>query len=94
MMWVPAQQLRVYSGSETTLVCVVEAHPEALTYWEFNGQMVTEVDGITMRELSGPPKYKVNICPKSPQVTAMENRTSDVIVIELQLITFYLSRLQ
>ena len=32
MMWVPAQQLSVYYGSEITLVCVVEAHPEALTY--------------------------------------------------------------
>ena len=59
MMWVPAQQLSVYYGSETTLVCVVEAHPEALTYWEFNGELVTEIDGITMRELSGPPNYKV-----------------------------------
>ena len=62
MMWVPAQQLSVYYGDDATLVCVVEAHPEALVYWEFDGQMVQEVSssGIEMSPLSGPPKYKVS----------------------------------
>ena len=59
MMWVPAQKLSVYRGEETTLVCVVEAHPEALVYWEFNGQMVQEINGVVMRQIRGPPKYKV-----------------------------------
>ena len=61
MMWVPAQQHSVYYGQDASLVCVVEAHPEALVYWEFNGQMVQEVDGIQIRQIQGPPgpKYKV-----------------------------------
>ena len=59
MMWVPAQKLSVYRGSETTLVCVVEAHPEALVFWEFNGQMLQEINGVVMRQIRGPPKYKV-----------------------------------
>lgn len=59
MMWVPAQLQSVYYGDEATLVCVVEAHPEALVYWEFNGQMVQEVDGIRMKQIRGPPPYKV-----------------------------------
>ena len=59
MMWVPAQKLSVYHGQEATLVCVVEAHPEALVYWEFNGQMVQEINGVVQRQIRGPPKYKV-----------------------------------
>lgn len=61
MMWVPAQQLSVYYGDSASLVCVVEAHPEALVYWEFNGQMVQEIDGIQITTVRGPPspKYKV-----------------------------------
>ena len=59
MMWVPAQKLSVYRGAETTLVCVVEAHPEALVFWEFNGQMVQEINGVVMKQIRGPPKYKV-----------------------------------
>ena len=59
MMWVPAQRRSVYYGSEVELICVVEAHPEALTYWEFNGELVQESNDITMREISGPPNYKV-----------------------------------
>ena len=58
-MWVPAQKLSVYHGQEATLVCVVEAHPEALVYWEFNGQMVQEINGVVQRQIRGPPKYKV-----------------------------------
>ena len=37
----------------------VEAHPEALVYWEFNGQMVQEINGVVQRQIRGPPKYKV-----------------------------------
>ncbi len=60
MMWVPAQQLSVYHGDDATLVCVIEAHPEALVYWEFNGQMVQEGGELQVRRISGPPspKYK------------------------------------
>ena len=74
MMWVPAQQISVYYGDDATLVCMVEAHPEALVYWEFNGQMIQEVGGIQMRQLRGPPKYKVmganpvgHLHPEPPQ---------------------------
>ena len=61
MMWVPAQQMNVYYGQDATLVCVVEAHPDALVYWEFNGQIVQENQGYHMKILKGPPspKYKV-----------------------------------
>ena len=64
MMWVPAQQMNVYYGQDATLVCVVEAHPDALVYWEFNGQIVQENQGYHMKILKGPPspKYKVFIC--------------------------------
>ena len=68
MMWVPAQQLSVYYGSEITLVCVVEAHPEALTFWMVNGQMSQEVGGIVTEEISGPPKYKTTMKLKIPKV--------------------------
>ena len=63
MMWVPAQQMNVYYGQDATLVCVVEAHPDALVYWEFNGQIVQENQGYHMKILKGPPspKYKVFI---------------------------------
>ena len=61
MMWVPAQLMNVYLGSQATLKCVVEAHPDPLVYWEFNGQIVTEHHGISMQQVRGPPspKYKV-----------------------------------
>ena len=32
-----------------TLVCVVEAHPDALVYWEFNGQIVKKNQGYHMK---------------------------------------------
>ena len=32
MMWVPVQQMNVYYGQDATLVCVVEAHPNALVF--------------------------------------------------------------
>ena len=62
-MWVPAQQMNVYYGQDATLVCVVEAHPDALVYWEFNGQIVQENQGYHMKILKSPPspKYKVLI---------------------------------
>ena len=41
MMWVPQQQISAVQGSEeVTLDCVVEAHPEALTFWEKGGRML------------------------------------------------------
>ena len=46
MMWVPAQQMNVYYGQDATLVCVVEAHPDALVYWEFNGQIAKKIRDI------------------------------------------------
>jgi hypothetical protein len=59
MMWVPAQQMRVVRGEEAKLVCYVEAHPEALVYWEHNGHMVQEGGHILTRHHRGTPKYKV-----------------------------------
>merc|ERR1719510_1944808 len=70
MMWVPAQKLSVYRGAETTLVCVVEAHPEALVFWEFNGQMVQEINGVVMKQIRGPPKYKITMKLFIPRVLA------------------------
>ena len=51
MMWVPAQQMNVYYGQDATLVCVVAAHPDALFYWEFNGQIIQKNQGYHMKIL-------------------------------------------
>ena len=51
MMWVPAQQMNVYYGHDAILVCVVEAHPDALIYWEFNGQIVQQNQEYHMKIL-------------------------------------------
>jgi len=70
MMWVPAQQMNVYYGQDATLVCVVEAHPDALVYWEFNGQIVQENQGYHIKILKGPPspKYKTVMKMYIPRV--------------------------
>ena len=59
MMWIPAQQMSVVAGSEIKLVCYVESHPEALTFWEHNGRMLQPSSRISIRNQIGSPRYKV-----------------------------------
>ena len=63
MMWVPQQQISAVQGSkEVTLDCVVEAHPEALTFWEKGGRMLQTGGRFNMNTLRQTPSYKVGIC--------------------------------
>ena len=60
MMWVPQQQISAYRGSrEVTLECVVEAHPEALTFWEKGGRMLQSGQRFNMNSIRQKPSYKV-----------------------------------
>lgn len=59
MMWIPAQQTSAISGNSITLTCFVEAHPEALTFWEHNGRMIQSDRRVYMTNKPGTPKYKV-----------------------------------
>ena len=59
MMWVPAQQTSALRGSGIVLTCFVEAHPEALLFWEHNGRMIQPTPKIFMSKTPGTPKYKV-----------------------------------
>ncbi len=61
MMWVPDQQLQIRRGQPAKLVCYVEAHPKALTYWEHNGRMVQNGGRYTVTEHVGNPEYKVRV---------------------------------
>ena len=62
MMWVPAQQISAIRGeSEAKLVCYVEAHPEALTFWEKDNRMLQSGTSLSMTNHHGSPKYKVDI---------------------------------
>ena len=59
MMWVPDQQLRAFRGGSATLRCVVESHPEALTFWNHGGRIVQPGGKFFMSESRGKPSYKV-----------------------------------
>ena len=59
MMWVPDQQLRAVRGSSVTLRCVVESHPEALTFWHHAGRIVQPRGKFFMSTVQGKPSYKV-----------------------------------
>lgn len=60
MMWVPAQQISAVQGAkEVKLVCVVEAHPEALTFWEKGGRMLQSGGRFTKNDYRQTPTYKV-----------------------------------
>ncbi|QQP40628.1 Uncharacterized protein FKW44_014739, partial [Caligus rogercresseyi] len=48
-------------GGKVKLKCVVEAHPEALIFWEKNGSMLQSSERIKMRVLYGEPSYKVEM---------------------------------
>jgi hypothetical protein len=60
MMWIPAQQVSVMAGAELKLVCFVESHPEALTFWEHNGRMLQPNQRISIRNQIGTPRYKAS----------------------------------
>lgn len=59
MMWVPDQQLRAVRGGSVTLSCVVESHPEALTFWHHAGRIVQPRGKFFMSTVQGKPSYKV-----------------------------------
>ena len=59
MMWVPEQQLSALRFDSVTLKCFVEAHPEALTYWEHRGRMVQAGTRFVTIVTHGTPSYKV-----------------------------------
>ncbi|XP_059080787.1 limbic system-associated membrane protein-like isoform X2 [Tigriopus californicus] len=61
MMWIPAQQTSAISGNSITLTCFVEAHPEALTFWEHDGRMIQSGRRVYMTNKPGTPKYKVEM---------------------------------
>ena len=61
MMWVPAQQISAIRGApRAKLTCFVEAHPEALTYWEKDRKMIQQSKRHKMVTHKGTPSYKVN----------------------------------
>ena len=62
MMWVPAQQISAYHGDEeATLVCYVEAHPEALTFWEKGRRMLQSGGRFSIKTHRQTPSYKVQL---------------------------------
>ena len=61
MMWVPAQQTSARQNSSITLTCFVEAHPEALTFWEHNGRMIQPGTRFSTAVTQGTPAYKVKM---------------------------------
>ena len=61
MMWVPDQQLRAVRGGSVTLSCVVESHPEALTFWHHAGRIVQPRGKFFMSTVQGKPSYKVKL---------------------------------
>ncbi|XP_040566697.1 limbic system-associated membrane protein isoform X2 [Lepeophtheirus salmonis] len=61
MMWVPNQQIRSPLGGAIKLKCVVEAHPEALIFWEKDGSMLQSNERIKMRVIHGEPRYKLEM---------------------------------
>lgn len=61
MMWVPDQQLRAVRGGSVTLSCVVESHPEALTFWHHAGRIVQPRGKFFMSTVQGKPSYKVEM---------------------------------
>ena len=61
MMWVPAQQISAVRGApKAKLTCFVEAHPEALTFWEKDRRMIQQGGRFRMSSHRGTPSYKVN----------------------------------
>ncbi len=60
MMWVPAQQTSAVRGTSITLKCFVESHPEALTFWEYDGRMIQANNRIKIYARQGSPAYKVH----------------------------------
>ena len=61
MMWVPAQQISAVRGApRAKLTCFVEAHPEALTFWEKDRRMIQHGGRFRMNINRGTPSYKVS----------------------------------
>ena len=61
MMWVPAQQISAVRGApRAKLTCFVEAHPEALTFWEKDRRMIQQGGRFRMSSHRGTPSYKVS----------------------------------
>ena len=77
MMWVPAQQTSALRGSSITLTCSVEAHPEALTFWEHGGRMVQPGDRFFTSTKQGNPSYKVKYLQRNLQVYVYTILTSE-----------------
>jgi len=62
MMWVPAQQISAIRGApRAKLTCFVEAHPEALTYWEKDRKMIQQSKRHKMVTHKGTPSYKIHM---------------------------------
>ncbi len=60
MMWVPMQQTSALRGGSIRLRCVVEAHPEALVFWEHGGRMMQNGRRVRTETKQGAPTYKVS----------------------------------
>jgi len=62
MMWVPAQQISAIRGADSAkLACYVEAHPEALTFWEKDHRMLQPGGRYRMDNHIGTPSYKIGM---------------------------------
>ncbi|XP_047497798.1 uncharacterized protein LOC125044878 [Penaeus chinensis] len=58
-MHVPNQLVGAPKGTNVRLECFVEAHPKAITYWEFNDAMVMNTSRITTQTLEN--HYKIHM---------------------------------
>nr|XP_053628636.1 lachesin-like [Cherax quadricarinatus] len=58
-MHVPNQLLGALRGSEVYLECFVEAHPRAITYWEYRDAMVMNTSRVTTHTLEE--NYKIHM---------------------------------
>lgn len=58
-MHVPNQLVGAPKSTNVRLECFVEAHPKAITYWEFNDAMVMNTSRITTQTLEN--HYKIHM---------------------------------
>ncbi|XP_042865342.1 lachesin-like [Penaeus japonicus] len=58
-MHVPNQLVGTPKGTDVRLECFVEAHPKAITYWEFSDAMVMNTSRITTQTLEN--HYKIHM---------------------------------
>lgn len=83
MMWVPEQKTSAIRGSSVTLTCFVEAHPDALTYWEHNKKAIIYDSYIGTGALSKLPSFQM--VQSGQYVSQSKKRGSPAYKIEMTL---------